>query len=84
MSSVLVYLSDHGENVYDIGDCVGRLYDVPYFYEIPFMIWCSDKYVKQHPDIVESIRKSVDKPLMSDNLCHLLMRLGGGEINILS
>ena len=76
-SSVFVYLSDHGENVYDIGDCVGRLYDVPYFYEIPFMIWCSDKYVKQHPDIVESIRKSVDKPLMSDNLCHLLMRLGG-------
>ena len=76
-SSVLVYLSDHGENVYDIGDCVGRLYDVPYFYEIPFMIWCSDKYMKQHPDIVESIRKSVDKPLMSDNLCHLLMRLGG-------
>lgn len=75
-TSVLIYLSDHGENVYDIGDCVGRLYDVPYFYEIPFMIWCSDKYMKQHPDIVESIRKSVDKPLMSDNLCHLLMRLG--------
>ena len=76
-SSVLVYLSDHGENVYDIGDCVGRLYDIPYFYEIPFMIWCSDKYKKQHGDIVNSIRESVDKPLMSDNLCHLLMRLGG-------
>lgn len=76
-SSVLVYLSDHGENVYDIGDCVGRLYDIPYFYEIPFMIWCSDKYKKQHGDIVESIQKSVDKLLMSDNLCHLLMRLGG-------
>lgn len=76
-SSVLVYLSDHGENVYDIGDCVGRLYDIPYFYEIPFMIWCSDKYKNQHGDIVDSIQKSVDKPLMSDNLCHLLMRLGG-------
>ena len=76
-SSVLVYLSDHGENVYDIGDCVGRLSDIPYFYEIPFMIWCSDKYKKQHGDIVESIQKSIDKPLMSDNLCHLLMRLGG-------
>ena len=76
-TSVLIYLSDHGENVYDIGDCVGRLYDVPYFYEIPFMIWCSDKYKKQHGDIVESIQKSVDKSLMSDNLCHLLMHLGG-------
>lgn len=76
-SSVLVYLSDHGENVYDIGDCVGRLYDIPFFYEIPFMIWCSDKYKERHGDIVESIQKSVNKPLMSDNLCHLLMRLGG-------
>lgn len=76
-SSVMVYLSDHGENVYDIGDCVGRLYDIPYFYDIPFMIWCSDKYKEQHADIVEAIQKSVDKPLMSDNLCHLLMRLGG-------
>ena len=83
-SSVLVYLSDHGENVYDIGDCVGRLYDIPYFYEIPFMIWCSDKYKEKHGDIVESIQKSVNKPLMSDNLCHLLMRLGGGKICILS
>ncbi len=76
-SSVLVYLSDHGENVFDIGDCVGRVSDIPYFYEIPFMIWCSDKYKKQHSDIVNSIRESMDKPLMSDNLCHLLMRLGG-------
>ena len=76
-TSVLVYLSDHGENVYDVGDCVGRLLDVPYFYEIPFMIWCSDKYKNQHSDIVESIHESANKPLMSDNLCHLLMRLGG-------
>ena len=76
-SSVLVYLSDHGENVYDIGDCVGRLWDVPYFYEIPFMIWCSDKYKNQHGDIVDAIQKAIDRPLMSDNLCHLLLRLGG-------
>ncbi len=76
-SSVLVYLSDHGENVYDIGDCVGRLYDIPYFYEIPFMIWCSEKYKKQHEDIVDVIQRAIDRPLMSDNLCHLLMRLGG-------
>ena len=75
--SVLVYLSDHGEDVYDTGDNLGRRMDSRQSYEIPFMVWCSDKYKKQHGDIVESIQKSVDKPLMSDNLCHLLMRLGG-------
>ena len=78
-SSVMVYLSDHGENVYDIGDCVGRVSDIPYFYEIPFMIWCSDKYKNQHGDIVDAIQKAIDRPLMSDNLCHLLMHLGGAK-----
>ena len=82
-SSVMVYLSDHGENVYDIGDCVGRLSDIPYFYEIPFMIWCSDKYNLQHVDIVDCIQESVNKPLMADNLGHLLLRLGGGKVKIL-
>lgn len=75
--SVLIYLSDHGEDVYDTGDNLGRRANSRQSYEIPFMVWCSDKYKKQHGDIVNSIRESVDKPLMSDNLCHLLMRLGG-------
>ena len=56
---------------------LGRKVDSKQCYEIPFMIWCSDKYKENHADIVKSIQKSVDKPLMSDNLCHLLMRLGG-------
>ncbi len=75
--SVLVYLSDHGEDIYDTGDNLGRKVDSKQCYEIPFMIWCSDKYKEKHAGIVEYIQKSVDKPLMSDNLCHLLMRLGG-------
>ena len=75
--SVLVYLSDHGEDVYDTGDNLGRKADSRQSYEIPFFIWCSDKYKEKHGDIVEYIKNSVDKPLMSDNLCHLLMRLGG-------
>lgn len=75
--SVLVYLSDHGEDVFDTGDHLGRKVDSRQSYEIPFMIWCSDKYKERHTIIVESIKKSVNKPLMSDNLCHLLMRLGG-------
>ena len=75
--SVLVYLSDHGEDVYDTGDNLGRKIDSQQSYEIPFFIWCSDRYKENHSDIINSIRESVDKPLMSDNLCHLLMKLGG-------
>ena len=75
--SVMIYFSDHGENIYDIGDCVGRRLESPQSYEIPFFVWCSDKYIEQYPKIVDIIRKSVDKPFMTDNLCHLLMRVGG-------
>ena len=75
--SVIVYLSDHGEDVYDTGDVLGRRESSLQSYEIPLFIWCSDKYKEQHGDIVESIKKSVNKPLMSDNLCHLLFHLGG-------
>ena len=75
--SVLVYLSDHGEDIYDTGNNLGRRSDSLQSYEIPFFIWCSDKYKEKHGDIVDSIQKSVDKPLMTDNLGHLLLRLGG-------
>lgn len=75
--SVLVYLSDHGEDIYDTGNNLGRRSDSLPSYEIPFFIWCSDKYKEKHGDIVDYIQESVNKPLMTDNLGHLLLRLGG-------
>lgn len=75
--TAMVYLSDHGENIYDKGDWKGRTMNNMLMYEIPFFVWCSEKYIKQYPDVVKSIRDSSAKPLMSDNICHLLFRLGG-------
>ncbi len=75
--TAMVYLSDHGENIYDKGDWKGRTMNDMQMYEVPFFVWCSEKYIEQYPDVVKSIRDSFAKPLMSDNLCHLLFRLGG-------
>ena len=75
--SVLVYMSDHGDDIYDTGDNLGRKIDMHVSYEIPFVIWCSEKYKKRHADIYDAMLNAVDRPLMSDNICHLLMRLGG-------
>lgn len=84
--AVLVYLSDHGEEVFDYRHYFGRLYTRPVppgeaytQFEIPMMIWCSDIYRKKHPDMVERIAASVDKPFMSDDLPHLLYDLAGIE-----
>ena len=30
-----------------------------YQYEVPFMIWCSDKYKKKYPAIINNIKKAL-------------------------
>ena len=39
------------------------------------MIWCSDKYIQNHPQHMERIRQAVSKPMSSDILPHTLFHL---------
>ena len=84
-NAVIVYLSDHGEEVYDFRDSCGRQHGaltknlVRYQFEIPFMIWCSDRFRENYPELCSLIASSVHRPLMTDNLCHLLFHLAGIE-----
>ena len=83
-TTVMVYFSDHGEEVYDYRDSYGRddwsMGSAPrqvlrYQYMVPFVVWCSDKYLRQYPEMAGQLRQSIDKPLMLDNVCHLLFHL---------
>lgn len=84
-NTVVVYFSDHGEEVYDYRDSKGRVEAAPgqkkewlrYQFEVPFVIWCSDKYKALHPDVVRRIKASLNRPFMTDNTCHLLFDLAG-------
>ena len=84
-NTVMVYFSDHGEEVYDYRDSKGRVEAAPgqekewlkYQFEVPFVIWCSDKYKTLHPDVVRRIKASLNRPFMTDNTCHLLFDLAG-------
>ncbi len=80
--SVIVYLSDHGEEVHDYRNHYGRTQEnkktpniLKYQYEIPFFIWCSDKYMEKNLDIVSHIQSSINKPFMIDNTCQILFDL---------
>ena len=82
--AILIYLSDHGEEVHDYRAFLGRSHnpvpnehEVKYQYEIPFMIYVSDLYKKNHPEIVDRIKESVNLPFMSDDLSHLILGLSG-------
>ncbi len=84
-NTVVVYFSDHGEEIYDYRDSKGRVEAAPgqeknwlkYQFEVPFVIWCSNKYKALHPDIVRRIKASLNRPFMTDNTCHLLFDLAG-------
>ena len=84
--AIVIYLSDHGEEVYDYRDHMGRSYEpivtperAKYQFEIPFMIWMSNKYKQNRPDMVARIERSVDRPYMIDDLPHLMLDLAGIE-----
>ena len=83
---VVIYFSDHGEEVYDFRNRVGRCHDekiIPqrakYEYSIPFMIWMSDKYKEAHPNIVHNVLCALELPFMIDDLPHLLIDISGIE-----
>lgn len=82
-NTFLVYFPDHGEEVYDWRDQCCRDHGplsankLKYQYDIPFVLWCSDSYKNKHPEIVENIKNAIDRPFMSDNLCHMLFKVGG-------
>ena len=82
-NAVIVYLSDHGEEIYDYRDSEGRRREstynsnlLTYQYDIPFLIWCSPIYQQRHPEITEAITQALDRPFMIDNVCQVLFHLG--------
>ncbi len=83
-NTVVVYLSDHGEEVYDYRETFGRddwnMGSDPhqvlhYQYMVPFMVWCSDEYATRHPTNIKQLRTAIARPAMLDNVCQLLFHL---------
>ena len=76
-------LSDHGEEIYDYRDSYGRVvFDdnmknlgYKYQYEVPFMIWCSDKYKKKYPAIINNIKKALHRSFRTDEICNVVFHI---------
>lgn len=76
--AVVIYISDHGENVHDEGsDLLGHAYGEPnrYLYEIPFMVWASNTFRQNHPEKWSAIQGAVSRSFMTDDLIHALLGL---------
>jgi len=84
--ALLVYFPDHGEEVYDYRDFYGRKLLatdpitpdlIKYQIEIPFVVWCSDKWKNSHETEWATIGEAINREFSTDNVCHLLFRLAG-------
>ena len=73
--TVIIYISDHGEEVYDFRNFAGHAEDngSRYMIEIPFLIYVSDKFKINYPETVKRIEDSVDKPYMTDDLINTIL-----------
>lgn len=51
--SAMIYISDHGEEIYDIRNFAGHAYEKvsTYMAEIPFLVWLSPDYKKNRVDL---------------------------------
>ncbi|SFT56450.1 heptose-I-phosphate ethanolaminephosphotransferase [Selenomonas sp. GACV-9] len=74
-NAVVIYISDHGNDVYDDGrNFVGHSGEnerSPHMVEVPMFIWGSQKYWSTHQSMRDSIIAAVNKPFMTDDMIYL-------------
>ena len=76
--AVLIYISDHGLQVYDGSDDAEHTMEKDgnvHMIEIPALIWVSEKFRAHHPEKISAMTAAVDKPYRTDYLIHALLDL---------
>lgn len=75
--TLVVYISDHGEAVYDEQNFSGHIEENPsrHMIEIPLLMWASPAFKEKYPQKVAQIRCAADNPYMSDDMIHTFLDL---------
>ena len=73
--AIVIYVSDHADEVYEDRDFVGHTESqgTKHMIEIPMLIWTSDSFSKKRPSLTSRIAASVDRPFMTDDMIHVLL-----------
>ena len=83
-NSVVVYLADHGEEIYDLSDFLGHMSsktssDPSYQLRVPFLVWLSGSFREHHPEIVNKLKGRRDMHIKTDDISHFLIHIAGIE-----
>ena len=73
--SIIIYISDHGESVFEDGKTRGHYFEEPsnVLFEIPMLVWISQEFRNKHSDLVERIFSARNQPFMTDDMIHALL-----------
>ena len=82
--SIVIYLSDHADDVFDAerthlihsDSKINR-----FIVEIPFIVYVSDKFIAKHPQIHARLKAALGEPFMSDDLMHTIIDIAGFDIS---
>lgn len=79
---VLFYFSDHGEELFELNDFFGhgtsrkaKIKD--YQLRVPFFIWMSDTYRLENPQVMMSLLRAIDYPIITDDISHTILGVAG-------
>lgn len=82
-NAVVVYVSDHGEEVYDYRDSMGRKNRtdntmeqyIESFFMVPATVWMSPKFMELYPGKVDAIKKAATRRGSIDDIGHFILGL---------
>ena len=82
--TIVIYMSDHGEEVHDYRPFLGRSHgdvktenEIKYQYQIPFLIYANRKFVEQNGRLVERIMEAQTLSFMTDDVSHIILGISG-------
>lgn len=72
--AAMVYLSDHGQNVFDNNEFNNRDASCG---AVPFLIYANEAYRRANPDIIAEIEQALGRPFSTAALPEMLLHLSG-------
>lgn len=78
-SSCVLFFSDHAEEVFEYRDVVGHFIQGTSRYqcEVPFVLWCSDVYQRENPNLVIE----ENRPFITEDFIYSISSLAGLNYN---
>jgi glucan phosphoethanolaminetransferase (alkaline phosphatase superfamily) len=75
-SAALLYVSDHGENIFD-DECnlSGHGHETEHDFRVPMLFWYSDAFAKRHTNKILLAQKNANLPLNTETVFHSLLHL---------